>query len=379
MYSITNNKRGKYKTPAQNHFLPVSLSSATKQLHFSYKLVDLQKEIEKRTFYLGKYRRTEGTQHLLDLIGMSRDENDLLYSFSRAAMADVFDNINSNSLHIPKKYEWKGLTKPVNIRINDKINVGVVNQVISGTATIIDKDKGIVEFNANFKLDDSYVTGTKYAVSASIDVTFICKRSLKTSSTGTPIELSIDKKINGMEIPPANIIYTGPSDGWRLVGFRFEVPLETQGEFVSAEWVESVVESDWPAEVYVHLKDAEKIASGTFFEFNNKTYESIVDTDENEINKNINAVAVLTDSEEALVEGIHYYFDVPEYLNLTTVDPLDNAIMEALVNRIIWKWLVLSYPQEAATYDTMYQDNIKSIAMRCNIFNKHWQQVPRIL
>ena len=374
MYSITNNKRGKYKTPAQNHFLPASLSSATKQLHFSYKLVDLQKEIEKRTFYLGKFRRTEEAQHLLDLIGMSRDENDLLYSFSRAAMADVFDNINSNSLHIPKKYEWKGLTEPVDIRINHETGTDIDEETLDGKVTIIDKNKGIIEVHADFAMNE-IVDEYTYEVSAIFRLECNCKRLIKDTLNSSEIAITTDKYIE-VEIPPKNIIYKG-NDTWTVVGFRCEVPLETQGEYVSSEWVNSVNINNTTG--YVLLKDAKKIASGTFFTFKNQTYESIVDTDENEINKNINAVAVLTDSEEAIVEGIHYYFDVPEYLNLTTVDPLDNAIMEALVNRIIWKWLVLSYPQEAATYDTLYQDNIKSIAMRCNIFNKHWQQVPRIL
>lgn len=60
-------------------------------LHLWYKLEWLRKEVDKRSAYLGKFRRTEEAKHLLDLINMTVDEYDLFIPFAKAAMADVFD------------------------------------------------------------------------------------------------------------------------------------------------------------------------------------------------------------------------------------------------------------------------------------------------
>lgn len=71
----------------------------TEILHLWYKLELLRKEVEKRSSYLGKFRRTEEAQHLLDLIAMTEDEVDLFIPYAKAAMADVFDVLNT---YMPK-------------------------------------------------------------------------------------------------------------------------------------------------------------------------------------------------------------------------------------------------------------------------------------
>ena len=77
-----------YRTPWCD--LLHSLNGTTGEvLHLWYKLDWLRKEVSKRSAYLGKFRRTEEAAHLLDLIKMTQDEDNLFVPFAKAAMGDV--------------------------------------------------------------------------------------------------------------------------------------------------------------------------------------------------------------------------------------------------------------------------------------------------
>lgn len=372
MYSIKTN--GSYNPAIRSkilkkNFFALSESSKDNLLHFSYRLVDLQKEIEKRTFYLGKYRNTEEAKHLLDLIGMSRDEGDLLYTFVKAAMADVYDNLNLNTIHILKKYEWKEPKDPIIITPKKELNQQIHHSVV---ATVSD-DKHYIIISGTIDNDSSdNIDLSKYRITAdfSIDVT------TKYSIIGTNVIVSPVKHIT-FNIPADHLRSIG-NDTWQIIPFQLEVQLDPQSTMTSAETIDKVSS---PTFVQDSLKLEEinptELPVGAIIEVGGLTYEIIQDTNSNTLDLSEQTSSV--DPSETLVEGVHYYLYVPNFINLSSVEPLDNAIMEALVNRIIWKWLVLSYPNEASTYDTLYQDSLKSIALRCNIFNKHWKQVPRIL
>lgn len=379
MYSIS--QVGKLaavvKPVAQKHFYASSIPSSSSMLHFSYRLVDLQKEIEKRTFYLGKYRKTEEAQHLLDLIGMSRDEGDLLYPFAQAAMGDVYDQLNASSLHIPKTYKWvtpsapteaPAIPTPVPLQAGDIVlntDVAADGQSITiyGSAT----DRGQITSSGVQIFSNSV-----FRLCFNINLSYTTRYSIIGTTTNI-----IPTHTISVDVPAENIRPTGAST-WIIVPFEFKPKLEPQSNITTAEIIHAVTSIDADL-ASVHLKFVEptKLASGDIINYSGVIYEMLEDTDTNNLDLDKHALQV--DPEETLVEGIHYYLSVPNFLNITSVEPLDNAIKEALVNRMIWKWLILSYPAEAATYDTLYQDNLKSIAFRCNIFNKHWQNIPRIL
>ena len=75
-------------------------------LHLWYKLSVLREEVEKRTSYLGKLRKSEDAPHLLDLISMTDDESDLFYPFARDAAADVFDMLSLYTFKRQMAYFW---------------------------------------------------------------------------------------------------------------------------------------------------------------------------------------------------------------------------------------------------------------------------------
>lgn len=94
-----------YRTPWCD--LLKSLNGTTGEvLHLWYKLDWLRDEVAKRSGYLGKFRRTEEAQHLLDLIKMTADENNLFVQFAKAAMGDVAQELAMHAPRLEQTFFW---------------------------------------------------------------------------------------------------------------------------------------------------------------------------------------------------------------------------------------------------------------------------------
>lgn len=375
MYSIVKNPNARnFPLVNKRHFMPATPASGAVCLHFAYRLEDLQAEIEKRTFYLGKFRRGENGEvpHLLDLIGMSRDEGELLYSFVRAAMADVFDGINQYTLHIPKEYLWKkpASQTPIQVSAIPAVSLPTLQQ-----STKIGTDGESIVLSATMTDTTSpHIDGDKYGIS--FDETITIETEVVSSLDGSRIKKT---RVVRHHVDAGSIVCTDKTTAkWSVMPQTILVPLDGQTEYCSSEKIVAV-KSVGVVSSSVVAEDKEPVVlhTGDLIEYNGKEYEMLTDTDSNRFDAAKDAM--LFDKNNTLSDGIHYYMEVPCYINETAAEPLDNAILEALVNRIIWKWLVLAYPNEAAAYDTIYKDCLNSIRMRCNVFNKNWQKTPRIL
>lgn len=375
MYSIIKNPNERtFPLISRRNFMPSTPSSGAQCLHFAYRLEDLQAEIEKRTFYLGKFRRGENGEvpHLLDLIGMSRDEGDLLYSFAKAAMADVFDSVNQYTLHIPKEYAWKKpLSKdPIKLSLRPAVALPTLQQ----ETAIGDSGESIIISATMQDTSSPLIDGDKYNIS--FDETLTVETEVISTFDNSPIKKT---KLISVHIDGSSVVCTNKTTGtWMVLPQTISIPLEKQTEYCSSEKIVKVVSSGViSSSVFAEEKEPVKLHAGDVVSYNNKEYEIVLDTDSNKID--IATDTIPFDKNNTISDGIHYYMEVPCYINETAAEPLDNAILEALVNRIIWKWLVLSYPNEAAAYDTIYKDSVNSIRMRCNVLQKNWQKTPRIL
>lgn len=60
-------------------------------------------------------------------------------------------------------------------------------------------------------------------------------------------------------------------------------------------------------------------------------------------------------------ESIHYIIQWEKKLNHNDIEPLDQAVQDALTYYIIWQWLLSAYPGEAKTYQVLYADAIEMI------------------
>ena len=73
--------------------------------------------------------------------------------------------------------------------------------------------------------------------------------------------------------------------------------------------------------------------------------------------------------------GAHFDFDVSYNMTNEDIAPLRAIVLEALVERVIYKWLSLAYPQEAAAYDGLFQQSLTTIRDRSNEFRALWSKL----
>ncbi len=212
-------------------------------LHLWYKLAVLREEVKKRSSYLGKLRRTEEAQHLLDLIAMTEDEEDLFVPFAKAAMSDVFDVLHTYMPKREKALFWR--------------------------------------------------EGKETAVFTDIP-----------------------------ELPDPPVVFHA-------------------GQYV-----------EYNGELYMAIED------GSSDDFAGK----LVPTE---------------DYRDSIHYGLNWKYCGS---NINAVEPLDTAIFEALVARIIYKWLTYSYPDEAPRYLNEWNECMEQIRHRCNILNgpQIVNRIPRI-
>lgn len=378
------------------HFRPATPMSGDRTLHLYYSLLNLQKEIEKRTFYLGKYRGDAQAPHLLDLIGMSRDEADVLYPFAKSAMADVFDALNQSTVGLPKEYRWED--KKGILQINRRLQHATA--ITAPTLTVTVKESklyisGTIDIGAlttaNGDITAAAVSGDKVRPNLDVTLTYYTKRNDIATGNEIIIPHTETFTIDKIGIFPAVL----DSGSYKCaVSYMHPVELKAQDGVSTREIIldaspslpsaTAVLTDDW------EFTNPELVIKGTHFVVANDDtpvteYEADEDFTENDLfntadDASFFKVAHLVDTtDSALSEGIHYFIGFPNYLNDSLVEPLDNAILEALVNRVIWKWLCLAYPNEAQAYDTFYQQSVEALKTRCNIFRKNWaERKPRL-
>lgn len=333
------------------------------KLHYSYRAEQLQESVADLTANLGKRRASENAPHLLDLIGMTKDESSLFTRYAKAAMAEVFDVLNGAAYETPKECVWReGVIELIPMPKADYGGSGftatLVNdkyvQIDGGLAitSSIDKDNYYVDFKikVNYTAETTILdTGMTFAEAKTMYI-----RVTKDNSTTTQ---GVDFIVNSLIA---------------------QIPLDGETELLSAQRVvpNTIVAEYMEGSLKIQECDPTYLDNGDVIKINGTSYLMIADTNTNELD--LSKDAVLLDSRE-LTEGIHYYFEKPSNLN-ASVAPLDTAIEDAIVNRIIWKWLHMAYPKEAATYDAFYKEAIKQVRIRSNqVFHKRYNKTPRIL
>lgn len=252
---------GAYRTP-WCQLLHSDEENECEVLHLFYKIPVLQEDIERRSSMLGKLRRTEEAQHLLDLIALTKDEEDLFSIFARAAMADVFDALQLYAPKLSKGYFWR-------------------------------------EGLSSFELGEAV--------------------GVVTESEGEEDVLAL----NGEEVRMNTSIVPFKKDDYVRIGDQWYVAA-ADGD--TTDWASKLI----PTEDYRN--------------------------------------------------SIHYVLRCKCRSNLNMIEPIDTAIFEALVARIIFKWLEYAYPDEAPRYNAAYEEEIAKLRKRCDqLWGTHIvHRIPRM-
>lgn len=117
-----------------------------------------------------------------------------------------------------------------------------------------------------------------------------------------------------------------------------------------------------------------KFYAGQYVLYNGMLYIALEDGDSDDI------AGKLAPTEDYR-NSIHYGILWSCGSNINAVEPLDVSVFEALVARIIYKWLQYSYPDEAPRYLEEYNECLAQISRRAHILEGAHivHRIPRIL
>lgn len=362
---------------------------------FNFAVSEIKNAVQKRTAYLGKLRRSEDAVHLLDLIAFTDDEEDLFVEFAKETMPEVWNTLSAPFVAIEKRAWWQ-----------DK-----------DTATF---SAGIVyQFDEAYPITENDMQPLKTAVMEAIVMRIIWKwLTLSYPSEAAAYDtmyqqslVTLTQRTNEFKARWVNVFVPHAKAAMADV---FDVlntymPKHEKAYFFR-ESKETIILPDFPDENSLHLSrlDADNVDEDGFI---------VADTIPEDENGYIQISETGVDADGFIAPedhptGLLVYFHTGDYVrykgelymaiadgnsrdfvgklvptedyrdsvhyglnwrccgsNINAVEPLDTAIFEALVARIIYKWLCMSYPAEAERYQAEWLEHLEAIRRRCNILN----------
>ena len=336
--------------------------SNTNKLHFYYPIDALQTAVEDITANLGKRRASEKAPHLLDLIAMTKDEASLFKRYAKEAMSKVFDVLNGSAYDTTKQCEWK-----------DEFREVTPIPKIKGTKASFDcevNNAGCIVINGNLSVNtDTQIDITKF----DLEYTIRLRCELESIVLETGAKFLENKEFD--VLLDANTLTQVSPHYFIVENLMVSPPLEGATEMLSEQRIVNAQYVD--GAIAIQEKNPTFLKDGEIVKVGDSVYMILVDRYLSGLD--LNKDAVKFESTEATI-GIHYYFEKPTNLNYSVIQVLDEAIEQALINRIIWKWLSIAYPNEAPTYDIFYKESINEVRIRSNqAFYKQYNLTPRIL
>lgn len=329
-------------------------------LHLWYKLSVLQEEVAKRTSYLGKLRRTKGSVHLLDLIAMTKDESNMFYPFAKSAMSDVFDALD---LYIPehrKSFLW---------REGSATKVFAAYPVIDtyvAYVTEVGYEGNDIEIAFDLTCDE--IDTSVYDIELLVKLRYEVEYGVKDTSSVLREERSLYHRFK---------VLSPYTDGGYHLSDSISVELSGESEYTTAEEISRLsifVGEDISSDIIkieISKKLPDEYKKDDYVEIGDSLYIATRDGDTNDLSG-------LELQENDFRESIHYIISYPADKNVSYIEPLDTAVFEALVSRIIYKWLEYSYPSESSRYLAEYDECLSNIRRRLGVFKESVvHRIPR--
>lgn len=340
------------------------LDNKTRQLHLWYPWTALKEEISMRTAYLGKFRRTEATKHLLDLIHLTDDEEQLILSCAKKAMADLYEPLSkyARELNVPTMVMNDGNDNAISV----PNNMGVECHSFDGNGITTDGTtiSGVARVRTT---SSSSFEQTRYSVALFVDVTYTTGYKIKDMPNG--MYIPDETKTKRVRI---NTTYVGDDDFIRDFegAIDMRVPLKGETATLSASVIIDC-EVQFHA-VTLYAINAKDVPQFGWVEYDNKLYQTTEATDENDFLDTI-IYGIKPNDKYILYPpidpsySIRYLIVYPEELNTQYIEPLDIALHEALVCHIIKNWLKYAYPSEVEVWDKEYLKALKDVYSRANM------------
>lgn len=310
-------------------------------LHFSFPIATLREEIEKITAYLGKFRRTEEAQHLLDLIAMTEDENALFITYAQESTMEVWSTLSAPFVAVQKNGWWQETaTDAYSAGVHYLFDLHYVmtpNETEPLRAAILE---ALVNRIIYKWLLMSYPNEAKqYETNYQQALAHIAKHcnDFKARWSGLFLPLAKASMTDVFDVLAAHMPKHEKALWWR-------------------EGQETAVFSDDPALPSPPVK----YYAGQYVEYNGDLYMAIEDGDSDDF-------ATKIVPSEDYRDSIHYGILWNCSSNINAVEPLDVSVFEALIARIIYKWLQYSYPVEAKRYLDEYNEYLAQIKNRARI------------
>lgn len=376
-------------------------STSGTQLLLSFPLATLKEEIEKKTAYLGKFRRTEEAVHLLDLIAVTEDESELLLSFVKEAMMDVWNILSAPFVAVSKEAWWQNVATTsyqVGVHYQFGVNYSAAYDINPLKQSILNAlvERIIYKWLLYAYPGDAAQYDTNFQ-QATAEVQACCK-DFKARAANIFAPLAKEAMMDVWNVLSAPFVAVSKKAWWQesatttyQIGayYYFDVNyvltteekdalqrilLEAIVARVISKWLVLSYPDEAPkfdtayqqaiAAIPQRVNEFKARWSGLLVPFAKEAMSEVWNA--------LSAPFVGISKKAWYNSGVQYQFDVNYALTDNETDSLHHIVLDALASRIIYKWLLASYPDEAPKFDTAYQQAIAVIPQRVNEFKARW-------
>ncbi len=329
----------------------------------SYKLEDLQQEVEKRTSYLGRMRSTENSPHLYDKVALTKGETFLYQEYLQNVISEIISYLQPWIRNINNPY----IIYPDAPIHNVKHDLGVYAQ---WNGQQFYKGKNLTITNPQFEngvltdfINSRLVLHNGNAIIAGLKITI----GYTTYIPNTPVinyNLILDNGTFPISFAQQNTIFE--DNGTWEINFPLQSTELGNEQIKSVDWIKLEIEASI-GQSYSTLsaKKGEYVIveypdnTEKLFLLNNDWQEGVVP---------LTDVATIFDKN--YLNAILFNLDMPQWWNNAMLGTAKRQLRETLVNGIIAQWLEIVLPDEAERFALKAQAAIENTIQALNAENK---------
>lgn len=309
---------------------------------FIFPIADIQKEVEKRSSYLGKMRVVAGSdaavpQHQLDRMSLTKGEDFLFQEYLREAATETYDWIRAFGRHHGERaMRLYGSSTTHTIKENCGAKIVDDNGKEYGTKFLFvpTTDDWVMRYNplhGTWQTEITLPDACEFVLQDSSDIKYRITYKYVVGVEDTPFEEV------GVQTSEAVVL---ADTAQRLSKVSFEIPLR------STEWGDDYIKSV----EYVLIEITEIVpaaalsaAKDEYIEYQRRDgttewyqVRGAISTDK--LFVPVDWANNLERLEEDLRDSIVYRLCIPEWSDSGMYKVVDNRLREAIVNYILWRW-----------------------------------------